>query len=154
MHSLFIMINILQLERNEIFEILSKRNFVANIDILIQNIYKTSFLTINLLKNLKDGVSIGSEKNNPFHWEIGHITNFWIEKTMLLLDYQTKVLKNSYLFDCFRTDQETRFEICNNNTDIGCKVMSNISKIITKHLIKSNHKVLKLTTAFSLLIDD
>jgi len=46
------------------------------------------------------------------------------------------------------------FEICNNNHTIGYKVMQNISKIITKHLLKSNQKVLKLTTAFSLLIDN
>jgi len=45
------------------------------------------------------------------------------------------------------------FEICNNNHTIGFKIMQNISKIITEHLLKSNHKVLKLTTAFSLLID-
>ena len=46
------------------------------------------------------------------------------------------------------------FKICNNNKDIGYKIMKNISKIITKQLIASNHKVLKLTTAFSLLIDE
>ena len=46
------------------------------------------------------------------------------------------------------------FKICNNNHTIGFKIMQNISKIITEHLIKSNHKVLKLTTAFSLLIDN
>ena len=45
------------------------------------------------------------------------------------------------------------FKICNSNTDVGYKIMKNISKIITKHLIDSNHKVLKLTTAVSLLID-
>ena len=45
------------------------------------------------------------------------------------------------------------FQICNNNSDIGYKVMKNIGTIITKHLIDSNNKVLKLTTAFSLLIN-
>ena len=49
---------------------------------------------------------------------------------------------------------EDLFEICEKNNDIGYKVMKNICEIITKHLIKSNHKVLKLTTAFSLLIDN
>ena len=45
------------------------------------------------------------------------------------------------------------FEICNKNNAIGYKLMKNLSKIITKNLINSNNKVLKLTTAFSLLID-
>ena len=49
---------------------------------------------------------------------------------------------------------EDLFEICEKNNDIGYKVMKNIGEIITQHLIKSNHKVLKLTTAFSLLIDN
>ena len=46
------------------------------------------------------------------------------------------------------------FEICDRNHDVGYKVMKNIANIITKHLIKSNHKLLKLTTAISLLIDN
>ena len=44
-------------------------------------------------------------------------------------------------------------EICNGNNTVGYKVMKNLSGIITKNLINSNNKVLKLTTAFSLLID-
>ena len=45
------------------------------------------------------------------------------------------------------------FEICNKNNSVGYKLMKNLSEIITKNLINSNNKVLKLTTAFSLLID-
>ena len=45
------------------------------------------------------------------------------------------------------------FEICNSNHSLGYKIMKNLSEIVTKNLISSNHKVLKLTTAFSLLID-
>ena len=48
---------------------------------------------------------------------------------------------------------EKIFEICNNNHAVGYKIMKNLSEIITKNLINSNNKVLKLTTAFSLLID-
>jgi len=46
------------------------------------------------------------------------------------------------------------FEICDKDTMLGYKVMKNLSKITTKNLIDANHKVLKLTTAFSLLIDN
>ena len=79
---------------------------------------------------------------------IGEISLFNIDKK------RTATVKAITNCKIARLDFEDLFEICNNNTDIGYKVMSNISKIITKHLIKSNHKVLKLTTAFSLLIDD
>ena len=46
------------------------------------------------------------------------------------------------------------FEICDKDTMLGYKIMKNLSKITTKNLIDANHKVLKLTTAFSLLIDN
>jgi len=46
------------------------------------------------------------------------------------------------------------YSICNADNSIGYKIMKNLSEIITKNLIDSNHKVLKLTTAFSLLIDN
>ena len=44
------------------------------------------------------------------------------------------------------------FNVCSANKDIGYKVVSNIANIVTANLIKSNHDVLKLTTAFSLLM--
>ena len=46
------------------------------------------------------------------------------------------------------------YNICNSDNSVGYKVMKNLSEIVTKHLVDSNHKVLKLTTAFSLLIDN
>ena len=46
------------------------------------------------------------------------------------------------------------FRICNSDNSVGYKVMKNLSEIVTENLINSNHKVLKLTTAFSLLIDN
>ena len=45
------------------------------------------------------------------------------------------------------------FEICNGNHSLGYKIMKNLSEIVTKHLISANHQVLKLTTAFSLLMN-
>ncbi len=45
------------------------------------------------------------------------------------------------------------FEICKKNTDIGYKVINNLTQIITHRLIDTNHQVLKLTTAFSLIVD-
>ena len=46
------------------------------------------------------------------------------------------------------------YKICNTDNSVGYKVMKNLSEIVTKNLVNSNHKVLKLTTAFSLLIDN
>ena len=44
------------------------------------------------------------------------------------------------------------FEVCNSNKDMGYIVVSNIANIIAENLIKSNRDVLKLTTAFSLVM--
>ncbi len=44
------------------------------------------------------------------------------------------------------------FEVCNSNKDIGYIVVSNIANIVAENLIKSNRDVLKLTTAFSLVM--
>ena len=52
-----------------------------------------------------------------------------------------------------KLDFDKIFEICDKDTELGYKIMKNLSKITAKNLIDANHKVLKLTTAFSLLID-
>ena len=51
-------------------------------------------------------------------------------------------------------DKEDFFRICQEDKDAGYKVINNLTKIITQKLIDTNHQVLKLTTAFSLIIDN
>ena len=45
------------------------------------------------------------------------------------------------------------FEICESNNKVGYQIMKNIAEIITQQLIRSNKNVLKLTTAFSLMVE-
>ena len=45
------------------------------------------------------------------------------------------------------------FKICDSNTNVGYKTINNLTQIITQRLIDTNHQVLKLTTAFSLILD-
>ena len=44
-------------------------------------------------------------------------------------------------------------QLCENNNKICYIVMSNICSIITDNLINANKNILKLTTAFSLILD-
>ena len=44
-------------------------------------------------------------------------------------------------------------EICDEYPDIGYKVMKNLAKILCKRLVETNQNVLKLTTAFSLVLE-
>ena len=43
--------------------------------------------------------------------------------------------------------------ICDKYPDIGYKVMKNLAKILSKRLVETNQNVLKLTTAFSLVLE-
>ena len=51
-------------------------------------------------------------------------------------------------------DKKDFFDICNTNTEVGYKVLKNLIRIISGKLINTNHQVLKLTTAFTLVIDN
>ena len=93
----------------------------------------------------KELIRLSSKNDNI---SLGEISLFSVEKkrsatVKAIEDCQIGILEFDNLF-----------EICNSNHTVGFKIMQNISKIITEHLLKSNHKVLKLTTAFSLLIDN
>jgi len=45
------------------------------------------------------------------------------------------------------------FSICTENPGLGYTVMRNVASIVTDNLIKANQNVLKLTTAFSLILE-
>ena len=45
------------------------------------------------------------------------------------------------------------FSICESDPPLGYLVMKNIADIVTDHLVKANQNVLKLTTAFSLILE-
>ena len=45
------------------------------------------------------------------------------------------------------------FLICDKNTDIGYRVMKNLAKILSRKVLETNQNVLKLTTAFSLVLE-
>ena len=52
-----------------------------------------------------------------------------------------------------RLDKSALYSICDANPEIGYKVMRNLGRIISGNLVKANQNVLKLTTAFSLILD-
>ena len=52
-----------------------------------------------------------------------------------------------------KMDKNELFKICDDNPELGFIVMRNLGRIITANLVKANQNVLKLTTAFSLILD-
>ena len=113
------------------------------------NVTQALTLPTDKYKNLdnreKELIRLNSEKHTI---SFGEISLFSIDKK------RTATVKANTKCEIARLGFKDLFEICDANKDIGYQIMKNTSKIITKHLIDSNHKVLKLTTAFSLLIDN
>ncbi len=52
-----------------------------------------------------------------------------------------------------RLNFDKLFNICEEDNKVGYQIMKNIAEIITKQLIRSNKNVLKLSTAFSLMVE-
>ena len=52
-----------------------------------------------------------------------------------------------------KINKENLFTICDKNPDVGYKIMRNLGRIISGNLVKANQNILKLTTAFSLILD-
>ena len=52
-----------------------------------------------------------------------------------------------------KLDKSDLYYICEKNPNVGFKVMRNLGRIISGNLVKANQNVLKLTTAFSLILE-
>lgn len=52
-----------------------------------------------------------------------------------------------------KVTKQNLFSICDRNPDVGYKIMRNLGRIISGNLVNANQNVLKLTTAFSLILD-
>jgi len=68
-------------------------------------------------------------------------------------DRRTASIKTSTDCKLIKIDKKDLLEICESNPVIGHKVMKNLANKMCGDLIKSNKNVLKLTTAFSLVLE-
>jgi len=151
-------INILQLNRNDIYQSLTKKKSCLDIQKLIETIFFTNRLTKSVLEPLLKN-TIKQEKGltniNPLHWEFGHIVNFWQNNTFKILDYKIdKHINNEYLFDSFRTGREERFEVVEKkmieSVDEISKIYDNdINNLIVKLFeLKKKNSILDPTTSY------
>ena len=68
-------------------------------------------------------------------------------------DRRTANIRAETLCTLVRLDKKDLFEICNAQPVVGYKIMRNLGRIISGNLVKANQNVLKLTTAFSLILE-
>ncbi len=85
-----------------------------------------------------------SSDNHPFFGEMSLFSDD---------DKRTATVKAVSICLIGRLDKKDFFKICNTHPEIGYNVMQNISRVLCKRLKQANNNVLKLTTAFSLIIE-
>ena len=51
-------------------------------------------------------------------------------------------------------DDQHLIDVCNNNHSLGYKIMKNLAEKLALSLERTNNQVLKLTTVFSLILDN
>ena len=113
------------------------------------NISITKSLTLLENKNLDDSDNIEKEFTR-----LKAENNIVMGEVSLFSDKKKRTATVTALSDCmigFLSNKDF-FNICNSNYEVGYKVIYNLTNIITENLIKENRNVLKLTTAFSLVM--
>ena len=83
-------INILQLNRNDIYQSLTMKKNCLDIQKLIETISFTNRITKVVLEPLiKNTIkqTKGLTNINPLHWEFGHVVYFWQNNTFKILEY-------------------------------------------------------------------
>ncbi len=85
-----------------------------------------------------------SHENHPFFGEMS---------LFLPDDRRTATVKAATNCDIGRIAKTDFFHICNDYPEVGNRVMQNIAKVLSHRLTQANQNVLKLTTAFSLIIE-
>jgi len=68
-------------------------------------------------------------------------------------DKRSATVKAASVCGVAKIDKNKFFKICNDYPEIGNQVMQNIARVLSRRLKQANQNVLKLTTAFSLIID-
>jgi len=145
-------------ELNQFLEVIHNKKFEANDTIISENDVGDSIMllldgtvTVSKALTIKMNQSLEREKEftkltalqNPFFGEISIFNNNKRTATIKAeTNCQIGILYNKDII-----------KICNNNHEVGYKIMTNISKKLIDDLLITNEQVLKLTTAFSLIVD-
>ena len=128
-------------------EIIIKENEIGNsIMLLLEgtvNITKALTIQINSIKEPeKEFIKLNADQY-PFFGEISIFNN----------NQRTATIKAETKCEIGILYNKDLIKICQHDHEIGYKTMTNISKKLIDDLLVTNNQVLKLTTAFSLILD-
>ena len=103
------------------------------------------------LKNYKIFEDLSNENINLF---VDVLEEVKVDKgENFISDRRTANVKAKSNCTLGKVTKENLFSICDKNPDVGYKIMRNLGRIISGNLVNANQNVLKLTTAFSLILD-
>ena len=128
-------------------QIIIKENDIGDSIMLLLNgtiiISKALTIKVNKIEEREKEFIELSSNQNPFFGEISIFSNNKRTATIKAkTDCELGILYNKDLI-----------KICKEDHEIGYKIMTNISKKLIEDLLVTNQQVLKLTTAFSLILD-
>ncbi len=105
-------------------------------------------LTLNVSKGETDNREKALTKlNHTMHPFMGEMSLFAED------DRRTASVKTSTECTFMKIMNKDFIKICNDHPKTGYKVMRNLCQLLTTNLVRANKNVLKLTTAFSLVLE-
>ena len=87
--------------------------------------------------------------------KLDHTMHPFIGEMALFSDDDRRTANVKTLTECtfMKIMNDDLLDICNKHPETGYKVMRNLCQLLTANLVRANKNVLKLTTAFSLVLD-
>lgn len=105
-------------------------------------------LTLNINKGETDNREKALTRlDHTMHPFIGEMSLFSAD------DRRTANVKATTECTFIKIMRDDIFDICHKNPETGYKVMRNLCELLTTNLVRANKNVLKLTTAFSLVLE-
>ena len=110
----------------------------------------TQALTLRNKKTIMDNrektsIKIDSKKSHHFFGEISLFNE---------VDKRTATITATTDCEISILDDNDIVNLCNENHSLGYKIMKNLAEKLASNLEKTNNQVLKLTTVFSLILDN
>jgi len=128
----------MELDKNIIYERLTKKNYSIDKNKLIDIVNYTFDISANIIGDYDFKIPDNNKKMNPLIWEYGHFLFFWENLIIKNLDYNyynNYILKlNGDYYDSFLISKENRYKYINllkNKKELN-KISNDIKKLILK----------------------
>ena len=145
-------------EVHSFIEIIKNKSYKENEIIITENEIGDSIMlllkgTVSISKALTIKMNEIEKREKEFIKLSSNLHPFFGEISIFNNNKRTATIKTETECEIGILYNKDLIRICKNNHEIGYKIMTNISKKLIDDLVTTNNQVLKLTTAFSLILD-